>query len=103
MLPLKPSEKLLLLCLAESASDNDERRAWPGLDHLLAWTRVSRPQLFRLLGVLSELRLIEQVQRGQKGRRAVYTVLPDGCCALHGPVVSGSHGRDADESFESCG
>ena len=103
VLPLKPSEKLVLLCLAESASENDERRAWPGLEHLLKWSGVSRPQLFRLLSVLSELRLVEQVQRGQKGRRAVFVVLPDGCCSIHGPVVSGSHVHDPDETGEACG
>lgn len=103
MLPLKASEKLVLLCLAESAADNDKRRSWPGLDHLLAWSRLSRPQLFRVLGALAELRLVEQVQRGQKGRRAVYVVLPDGCCAAHGPVLSGSRGQDPDEEGWSCG
>jgi hypothetical protein len=99
-LKLKPSEKLILLCLADNARDPHARRALPGLDELMLWGCVSRPRVFAVLTVLEELLLIAQVQRGQKYKRAEFVVFPDGCCEVHGPV-SVSCGRDADEPVDS--
>lgn len=67
---------------------------------MLAWSGVSRPRLFAILKVLCELRLIEQVRRGQKYQRAEYIVFPEGCCDRHEPI-SGSYGCDTEEGVDS--
>jgi hypothetical protein len=96
---IKPSAKLVLLCLAESARD-DGRRAWPGPEAMGEWAGVSRARVFDCLKDLQELRLIAQTKRGQKHQRAEYVVFPDGCCAVHGPV-SASSGADAEIPVDS--
>lgn len=95
-LPLKPGEKLVLLCLAENANGRDAR-AFPGLATLMAWSGLSRARVFEILKTLAELRLIEQVGVGHRGRAAEFVVLPYGCCPVHGGDEFGSAGPDAFE------
>lgn len=98
---VKPSAKLVLLCLAESARDDNERRAWPGPETMSRWASVSRARVFDCLKDLTELRLIAHVGRGHKGRRGEYVVFPDGCCDRHGPVLLASSPPDAIEVVDS--
>lgn len=98
---VKPSAKLVLLCLAESARDDNERRAWPGPETMSRWASVSRARVFDCLKDLAELRLIAHVSRGHKGRRGEYIVFPDGCCDRHGPVFLASGPPDAIEVVDS--
>lgn len=95
--PLKPSEKLVLLCLAENANARDSK-AFPGLSALMTWSGVSRARVFEILRVLQELRLIEQVGAGHRGRAAEFAVFPYGCCEAHGKESDASDPIEAVES-----
>ena len=100
-LPLKATDKLVLLCLADGARDVTVRQSGPGIEALCSWAGASPAQVYRVLKALVELRLIYQVGRGQKHRRAVWEVLPDGCCPGHGPtVLSLSRYGEADGSVD---
>ena len=82
-LKLKPQQKLVLLCFADSAS-RDTRVAYPGLDQLMTWSGLGRSRVFEVLKELTELGLIRQRASGHRGRRSEYLVFPDGCCVQHG-------------------
>lgn len=82
-LPLKPSEKLALLCLAENANSKDGI-AFPGMKVLQTWTGLSPSRVQELLNRLMEYELIAQVAAGHKSRAAEFVVFPHGCCTTHG-------------------
>lgn len=98
-IPLKPSEKLILLCLAENANSRDAI-AFPGMEGLRMWSGLSKSRVLEILNVLVELRLIEQVGRGHRGRAAEFRVFPYGCCAGHGKE-EGSGWQDPERAVES--
>lgn len=95
----KPSQKLVLMCLAKEGDDR-QRVSFPGVETLLKWSGLSRPQLFRVLAQLIELKLIEQRQRGHRGKRAEFIVFPLGCCEAHGKESFGSHERDPEDDVK---
>lgn len=98
-IPLKQGEKLVLLCLAENANSRDAI-AFPGMDRLRMWSGLSKSRVLEILNVLAELRLIEQVGRGHKGRAAEFRVFPFGCCVGHGKE-EGSDWSDPEQAVES--
>jgi hypothetical protein len=85
------SHKLLLLCFAENARDGSNRAASPGIEEAMLWTGLSKSRVLAATRRLEELRLLVQTERGQKHRRSVFQVFPDGCCTAHGKVDSGWH------------
>lgn len=108
---LKPSEKLVLLCLAENANSKDSK-AFPGMTTLRTWTGLGDASIYRILRRLEEFGLIQQVGAGHRGRAAEFLVLPFGCCEAHGKdpidkgVVDPDNPWDAShplEAFEPCG
>lgn len=82
-LPLRSTEKLILLCLAENANAKDSV-AFPGMEGLMRWSGLSDARVYQVLKALQELRLIEQIGRGHRGRAAEFVVFPYGCCEAHG-------------------
>jgi hypothetical protein len=96
VLPIRPPEKLALLCFADDSRDAG-RHASPGFETVVAWVGRSPARVYELLSRLKELRLLEQVGRGGKNHRAVFVVLPDGCCEAHGKVPSGTSTVDPDD------
>lgn len=108
---LKPSEKLVLLCLAENANSKDSR-AFPGMATLRTWTGLGDASIYRILSRLEEFGLIEQVGAGFRGRAAEFLVLPFGCCEAHGkdPINKGAvdpedpwNGSHPVEAPDPCG
>lgn len=93
---LRPAEKLVLLCFADSGS-NDGRVALPGLDAVMTWSGLGRSQALAVVRRLVELRLLArrvdagsgQVVGGHRGQRAEFVVFPLGCCDRHGKAPAG--------------
>lgn len=86
---VKPAHKLLLLCLADNARDDDVRHASPGIEEAMQWTGRSSSTVSELTKDLIELGLLRLHRRGQKHvGRAVYVVFPDGCCEVHGLALT---------------
>lgn len=74
--PVSGTELLMLLALADSA--NDDRECWPSVRHLCKKTRLSDPQVRKLLKSLVERKLISKAIQGGKGAKGresnLYTI-----------------------------
>lgn len=98
---LRPSHKLVLLALANSAPQSDpERKAYPGEENLRQWSGLSRTRLYEVLTDLEKFKLIQRVTRGHNGRRSTFVVFPLGCCERHGKVPFSTGYGDADDLGE---
>lgn len=83
-LDLDPSDKLVLLAIADS-SDEHTRHSAPGRAKLRAWSGRSDSQVKRIVAQLVELGLVARHAPGRKGRRAVYRVFPAGVPRIPSP------------------
>lgn len=81
---IPPARKLVLGAIADSADEHTLESA-PGLPKLRAWSGLSKGPVMAHVAALEADRLIERVQAGRLGRRAVYRVFPDGVPAIPHP------------------
>ncbi|MFJ3248438.1 hypothetical protein [Streptomyces sp. NPDC086782] len=70
-------QKLALMKICDSA-DDETRLSKPGLRRLRAWTGVSEKRCITIVTQLVAKGLVERVETGKAGRRAVYRVFPMG-------------------------
>lgn len=80
---LPPVAKLLLLCLANDSRDGSGRIASPGLPEAMLWTARGRSVTLAAFDTLVDRGVIQQHQRGQRGRTAEWLLFPTGCCDVH--------------------
>ncbi|MFI5799084.1 hypothetical protein [Streptomyces sp. NPDC051677] len=71
------SQKLALMKICDSA-DDETRLSKPGLRRLRAWVGVTEKRCMTIVTELVAKGLIERVETGKAGRRAVYRVFPLG-------------------------
>lgn len=76
--------KLVLMAIADSA-DEHTLEAAPGLPKLRAWSGLSKGPTMAHVKGLEDDKLIERVEAGRLGRRAVYRVFPLGVPAIPHP------------------
>jgi hypothetical protein len=103
---MEPSKKLALMAFADSA-DKLTRVAFPGLDRVMKWSGRKRSRAMELIAELCDDGKLKRKATGHKGRQAEYWVYPEGCCPLHGPIVTerapdskGPAGRNVTRSEE---
>ncbi|MFF3516136.1 hypothetical protein [Streptomyces sp. NPDC002573] len=75
------SQKLALMKICDSA-DDETRLSKPGLRRLRAWVGVGDKRCMTIVTELVAKSLIERVEVGKAGRRAVYRVFPMGVPAI---------------------
>ncbi|MER6925610.1 hypothetical protein ABT314_43020, partial [Streptomyces spiralis] len=75
------SQKLALMKICDSA-DDETRLSKPGLRRLRAWVGVGEKRCMTIVTDLVAKGLIERVEVGKAGRRAVYRVFPMGVPAI---------------------
>lgn len=68
---LPASHKLALAAVADDASDKTNR-SWPGLEKVMTWSGTGKRRSLELLADLGSWGLIQQVEAGYPGKRAVY-------------------------------
>lgn len=81
---LPQGRKLVLMAIADSA-DEHTLEAAPGLPKLRAWSGLSKGPTMAHVKGLEDDKLIERVEAGRLGRRAVYRVFPLGVPAIPHP------------------
>jgi len=80
---LPQGTKLALMAIADSG-DEQTLEAAPGLPKIRAWSGLSKSQALAVIAQLAKpvdkggLGLIERLEAGRLGRRAVYRVFPNG-------------------------
>lgn len=81
---LPQGRKLVLMAIADSA-DEHTLEAAPGLPKLRAWSGLSKGPTMAHVKGLEDDKLIERIEAGRLGRRAVYRVFPRGVPAIPHP------------------
>lgn len=90
---LPPSHKLALCALADDASDKTNR-SFPGLEKVMKWSGTGKRRALELLEDLAANGLIERVEAGFPGRRAVYLVtLPTPSKPVDNSEIMGAESR----------
>lgn len=73
-LPL--AHKVTLMKICDSADDRN-RLGFPGLDAARVWTGLSKSRSLAVLKDLQDWGIVMQVERGNRGRRAVFKAFPE--------------------------
>lgn len=94
---LPPSKKLALMAIADD-SDKTTRVGSAGLEAIMAWSGLKKSRALEVIAELVADGYLRREKGGRIGRRAEFTVFPNGCCALHGPIPSGSAQPDPTEN-----
>lgn len=81
---LPQGTKLVLMAIADSG-DEHTLEAAPGLPKLRAWSGLGKSQTLRVVAQLAEAGHIKRILPGRVGRRAVYSVFPNGVPAIPHP------------------
>jgi DNA-binding MarR family transcriptional regulator len=81
---LPQGTKLVLMAIADSGDEQTLESA-PGLPKLRAWSGLSKSQALAVVAQLVTDGLVERVEAGRLGRRAVYRVFPNGVPAIPHP------------------
>lgn len=82
---LPQGRKLVLMAIADSADEHTLESA-PGLPKLRAWSGLSKSAAMDNVKALETSGLIERIEAGRLGRRAVYRVFPSGVPAIPHPL-----------------
>jgi hypothetical protein len=97
---LRPAEKLVLMCFADSAS-KETGVAYPGLDDVMTWSTLGKRQTLAVIAKLVDGGFLQRRGGAHRGRRAEFLVFPNGCCPQHGAVDP--RGSDAPNEFTEMG
>lgn len=81
---LPQGTKLALMAIADSGDEHTLESA-PGLPKLRAWSGLSKSQALAVVAQLVADGLVERLEAGRLGRRAVYRVFPNGVPAIPHP------------------
>lgn len=81
---LPQGRKLVLAAIADSA-DEHTLEAAPGLPKLRAWSGLSKSAALAQVKALEDSGLVQRIEAGRLGRRAVYRVFPAGVPAIPHP------------------
>lgn len=110
LLDLPASKKLVLMCIADSANQ-DNRVGFPGMDAIKRWSGLKNSRALEVIAELVAEGYLVRHRGGVNGRRAEFIVFPHGCCPLHEPLpgysahlpgddLSGSGVADPDDPAE---
>lgn len=81
---LPQGRKLILAAIADSA-DEHTLEAAPGLPKLRAWSGLSKSAALAQVKALEDSGIVQRIEAGRLGRRAVYRVFPAGVPAIPHP------------------